>query len=96
MERMHLRKMRDNPKHSHLASHLAMYIKYGVHSMLSDLFSTSLLLVFQIMSGFQKKTIKRQPHPILYGPMNMLISNVVGDCVYLLVQALQHQSGKRI
>ena len=73
-----------------------MYIKYGVHIMLSDLFSTVLLPVFQIMPGFPKNNIKRQPHPILYGPMNMLISNVVGDCVDLLVQELQRHLGKRI
>ena len=34
------------------------------------------------MPSFPKKNIKRQPHPILYGPMNMLISNGVGDHVY--------------
>ena len=64
--------------------------------MLSNLFSTVLLPAFQIMPGFPKKKMKRQPHPILYGPMNMLISNVVGDHVDLPVKALQHHLGKRI
>ena len=71
-----------------------MYIKYGVHSMLSDLFSTVLLPVFQIMPSFPKKNIKSQPHPIVYGPMNMLISNDVGDHVDLPVQALRNHLGK--
>ena len=65
-----------------------MYIKYGVHSMLSDLFSIVLRPVFQIMPSFPNKNIKRQPHPILFGPMNVLISNDVGDHVDLPVQAL--------
>ena len=39
---------------------------------------------------FSKEKDKRQPHPILYSPMNMLISNVVGNHVDLQVQALQH------
>ena len=50
----------------------------------------------QVMPSFPKKKIKRQPHPILYGSMNMLISNVVGDHVDLPVKALQHHPGKRI
>ena len=47
-----------------------------------------------VMLGFPKKKIKRQPHPILYGSMNMLISNVVGDHVDLPMQALQHYPGR--
>ena len=50
--------------------------------------------MIQIMLGFPKKKIKRQPHSILYGPMNMLISNVVGDHVDLPVKALQNHLGK--
>ena len=52
--------------------------------------------MFQIMYGFPKKNIERQSHPILYGHMNMPISNVVGDHVDLLVQALENHLGKRI
>ena len=48
------------------------------------------------MPGFPKKKIKRKPHPILYGPMNMFLSNGVGDHVDLPVQALQHDPRKRI
>ena len=61
--------------------------------MLSNLFSTVLLPVFQIMPGFPKKNIKRHPNPILYGPMNMLISNLVGDHVGL---PMQHHPGMQI
>ena len=49
-----------------------------------------------VMLGFPKKKIKIQPHSILYGPMNMLITNAVGDHVDLPVQALQHHPGERI
>ena len=52
--------------------------------------------MFQVMHGFPKKEIKKQPYPILYGPMNILISNAVGDHVDLLVQALQHHLRKQI
>ena len=45
---------------------------------------------------FSKENIKKWNHPILYGSMNMPISNVVGDHVDILVQALQHHPGKRI
>ena len=45
---------------------------------------------------FSKEKEKILPHPILYGPMNMLISNDVGDRVDLPVKELQHHPRKRI
>ena len=55
-----------------------------------------LVPVFQIMPSFPKKKIKIKPHPILYDPMNIVISNVVGDHVDIPVQELQHHPGKLI
>ena len=59
----------------------------------------SLLSIFHsipsssVIPGFPKKNIKGQPHSILYDPMNMIISNAIGNHVDILVQALQHHPG---